>query len=190
MTERKMEDAKAKTSLVAVVSFAGGILGTIFVNYWNEGYKADLELRNLGYESRADLWKSTAEHFAQYISNWDRLRLFELASLDPNVVGKEKCTKILQSRKKDGDIHVRKRKDHYVEERDKAKDFLIADLEQTRNLFGGDVEEVISKFDEFREKYKTANACQLPEAAELRAVQRAILSAMLEQLSKYRRTGK
>src|SRR6266853_958997 len=99
MTERKpAEQGKAKTPLIAVVSFVGGIFGTLLVNYWTEGYKADLELRNLVYESRADLWKSTAEHFAQYISNWDRLRLFELDSLDPNIVGKEECTKLLQKR--------------------------------------------------------------------------------------------
>jgi hypothetical protein len=165
-----------KTPLVAVISFAAGIGSTVIGNYFTENLKAKLDEAKVLRASRSALWSATALHFAQYITNWDRLRLYVLKDVDPVMVGPEQCEELVKKRDLD-----KTTVDRYAQERDKAKDLLWADLEQARYVFGEETRAAIRKFEEFRKKHVIASACRLPTADALRDIQRSVLNAMLNE---------
>jgi len=164
----------------SMVSFVAGLFGQAEV----EWYKHNLEQAEVLTAQRTVLWKSATDHFAQYINNWERARIIYLDRIDPQVKKDAvKCSIEFNKIKLGKDVQTRL--DRYIQDRDKQKDLLAADLEEARFIYGNtDVLAEIEKFDKFREENKARNPCELPEVNELRKIERGILLAMLKEMSK------
>ncbi|OGS02988.1 MAG: hypothetical protein A3G41_01040 [Elusimicrobia bacterium RIFCSPLOWO2_12_FULL_59_9] len=122
---------------------------------------------NLPLRYQLELFRSTAQDFAAYVSNWSRL----LA-----------VSKAMEESKEAPSAVMLARKERYVTSRDEAKDLFSGDMEQARLVFGPEVRQAIEAFEEFNRKISTEVLEKLPPIAEWEAHGRKILAAMAQEL--------
>lgn len=164
----------------SVISFVVGLFGQMVV----ERYKHNLEQEEILTGQRTALWKSATGHFAQYINNWERARMIYLDRIDAQARNDvSKCSAELKKITLSKEVQTRK--ERYIQDRDKEKDLLAADLEEARFIYANTaVLAEIEKFDKFREFNKSKDSCELPDVSELRKIEWGILLFMLKEMPK------
>ncbi|MBI4249393.1 MAG: hypothetical protein HY611_07810 [Elusimicrobia bacterium] len=122
---------------------------------------------NIPLRYQLELFRSTAQDFAAYVSNWSRLIA---------------VSKAIEASKEAPDGALLARKERYVVNRDEAKDRLGGDMEQARLVFGPDVRQGIEAFEEFNRKISVEVLEKLPPIEEWENHGRKILAAMAQEL--------